>query len=193
MAYPDSWRTWPPDPAIIDGAVRGEDGSVEVLIVAGLPKLIAFYRGMGVAPHDAEDLAADAALAVVRNIGRLRDKDRFEAWFWRVGRSKFYDHLRRKQKPVPSPEREVDYYEPIEAVISSEDHADVRAAFESLSRRDRELLWLREVIGLEYSEISARLPLAEGAIRIAVMRARRRLEAAYLVEHETQTLGAEGQ
>jgi len=40
------------------------------------------------------------------------------------------------------------------------------------------LLWMRDVIGLRYADMAGRLRLSEGSIRIAVMRARRKLESA---------------
>ena len=58
------------------------------------------------------------------------------------------------------------------------EHAEIREAFASLRPRDRELLWLREVVGLGYADIAGRFSLREGAVRIAVMRARQRLEEA---------------
>lgn len=193
MAFPDSWRSWPPDTAIVAAAIRGESDAVEIVVIAGLPKLMAFYRGMGVSTHDAEDLASDAAVAIVRNIERLRDIERFEAWFWRIGRSKFYDHLRRKQKPAPAPERDVDFADPVDAVVNAEDYVALRNAYEALSERDRQLLWMRDVIGLDYAEMTTRLPLAEGAMRIAVMRARRRLEASYVERQEAEISRHQGQ
>jgi DNA-directed RNA polymerase specialized sigma24 family protein len=46
---------------------------------------------------------------------------------------------------------------------------------------------MRDVIGLAYTDISGRLFMREGAIRIAVMRARQRLEQALAeVEEGTQ-------
>jgi DNA-directed RNA polymerase specialized sigma24 family protein len=80
---------------------------------------------------------------------------------------------------VAPPERDISLADPLEAVMISAEHAAVRVAFQGLSERDRELLWMRDVIGLEYEDMAQRLPLREGAIRIAVMRARRRLESAF--------------
>ena len=53
----------------------------------------------------------------------------------------------------------------------ADEHADVRTAFAGLSVRDRELLWMREVAGLPYTDVAGRFSLKQGAARIAVMRA----------------------
>ena len=62
-------------------------------------------------------------------------------------------------------------------VLESE-HEAIRRAFLTLPVRDRELLWMREVVGMEYQDIAGRMSATSGATRVAVMRARRRLEDA---------------
>jgi len=54
----------------------------------------------------------------------------------------------------------------------------MRVSSSELGTRDRGLLWMRDVIGLRYADMAGRLRLSEGSIRIAVMRARRKLESA---------------
>lgn len=147
------------------------------IATAAVPKLVAFYRGQGLRQHDAEDLAGDAIESIVRTLPRLRDAGKFEAWFWRIGRSKFYDHLRRKRKGGPPlTEREEMYDDPSDHLMIADEHSDVRDAFGRLKTRDRELLWMRDVVGLPYSDMAIRLGMTEGALRIGVMRARQRLE-----------------
>ncbi len=148
-----------------------------VIATAAVPKLISFYRGQGIRSHDAEDMASDAIESVVRNLPRLRDAARFESWFWRIARSKFYDYLRGKHKGSPPvTDREATFDDPSDHLLIADEHADVRIAFTSLKPRDRELLWMRDVVGLAYSDIAGRMQLSEGALRIGVMRARQRLE-----------------
>jgi len=175
----DPWRLWPPAPDAVEAAQRGDHQVMTVIATAAVPKLVSFYRGQGIRTHDAEDLAGDAIEAVCRNLPRIRDAARFEAWFWRIARSKFYDHLRLKQRGGPPlTEREEMYDDPSDHLLIADEHADVRVAFAVLRQRDRELLWMRDVVGLPYSDMSGRLKLSEGALRIGVMRARQRLEEA---------------
>jgi RNA polymerase sigma-70 factor (ECF subfamily) len=174
----DSWRIWPPNAAAVEAARNGDQAVMAAIATAAIPKLVAFYRGLGMRRHDAEDLAGDTCEAFVRNLPRLRDPGRFEAWFWRIARSKFYDELRRKKRPLPAPaERDEMFDDPSDIALLTAEHDQVRSAFLALPERDRELLWMREVVGLSYAEMAGRTSLREGAIRIAVMRARRRLEA----------------
>lgn len=173
----DPWRAWPPDAHAVNAAQQGDDDVLTVIATAAIPKLVAFYRGLGLRQHDAEDLAGDTCEAIVRNLPKLKDPSRFEPWFWRIARSKFYDELRRGRKTGPRAlERDEMFDDPSDIAVLSDEHAGIRQAFARLSERDRELLWMREVVGLAYSEMAGRIRMREGAIRIAVMRARNRLE-----------------
>lgn len=174
--YRDNWREWPPVQSDVEAARDGNSPALHFILASAVPKLVAFYRGLGLKPQDAEDLASDACEAIIRYLPRLRDPVTFEAWFWKVARNKFHDHLRRKKRPTPHDGPLVSFELPEERIMVTADHAEVRRAFEHLRLRDRELLWMRDVVGLRYADISGRFRLSEGAIRIAVMRARRRLE-----------------
>lgn len=177
--YREEYLGWPPTLQDVAAAQNGDPARLTAIMASGIPKLFAFYRGLGLKVHDAEDLAADTCEAMVRSIPNLRDPARFEPWFWKVARSKFYDHLRRGYGPDERPaERDEMYDDPSDVAVIADEHHSVRLAFESLRPRDRELLWLRDVTGLAYQDIAGRFQMREGAIRIAVMRARQRLEEA---------------
>lgn len=176
--YRDGWRQWPPVPAEVEAARDGNSTLLHAILASSIPKLVAFYRGLGLAYQDAEDVASDACEAIVKYLPRLRDPVTFEAWFWKIARSKFHDHLRRKHRPAPDQAPDLSFALPDERVILDADHQEIRAAFQQLPLRDRELLWMRDVVGLRYADMAGRLRLSEGAIRIAVMRARQRLETA---------------
>lgn len=129
--------------------------------------------------HDAEDVASDAGESIVRNISKLRDARKFEGWFWQVARSRFYDHLRRKRRSPKGTDRDTDFDSPDDPIVVQADHLLVREAFARLSLRDRELLWMRDVLELPYGDMGRRLFSSEGSMRVAVMRARQRLEEAF--------------
>lgn len=177
----EAWRAWPPLPDEVAAARDGDGDALHRILAAAMPKLVAFFRGLGLRIHDAEDLAADTGEALVRHLGKLRNPSTFETWFWRVARNKFHDYLRRKQLPqetaVSAPQQPPD-----DGLLLAADHHAVREAFLQLRPRDREVLWMRDVVGLDYQEIAGRLRLREGAVRVAVMRARQRLEQALLAD-----------
>jgi RNA polymerase sigma-70 factor (ECF subfamily) len=171
-------RIWPPLPERIVAARNGDRRALGEILTQGFPKLVAFYRAMGLSFADAEDLASEACEGMVRNLRRLREPGAFEGWFWTVARNRLRSRIRRKGRP----ERELDFGsadDPSDLAVLADEHARIRAALAELAPRDRQILWLREVEGLAHEEIGGRLGLATGAVRVAALRARRRLEEIY--------------
>ena len=170
---------WPPDIDVIRLATGGDDRSLSRVLRGGFPRLVAFYLGVGVGRHEAEELAAETCEAVVTRIDRLRAPEAFEAWFWAIARNRLRTLFRRRRAAKPT-DAMVSPSTPEDISMQGDEHRRIRIALDSLSPKDRELLWLREVEGLEYTDIASRLGLTAGTVRVACHRARRRLEAFYL-------------
>jgi RNA polymerase sigma-70 factor, ECF subfamily len=167
---------------MVESARAGDRAALGEILTAGFPKLVSFYRGMGLPHADAEDLAGEAVAGMVRNLRSLRQVDAFEGWFWTVARNRLRSALRVKGRIAYEPAyAPVD--DPAEAAVAGGEYAMIRVALARLSPRDREILWLREVEGLSHDDIARRLALGSGAVRVAALRARRRLEEAYTELH----------
>lgn len=169
---------WPPGAEKVAAARAGERDALGGILIAGFPRLVAFYRGVGLSPADAEDLAAETTEGIVRNLSTLRDVAAFEGWFWTVARNRLRSRLRTLRRTTT----ELAYPmvpDPGDLAVEAEEHVTVRLALARLTERDRMILWLREVEGLEYDEIGGHLSLPGPSVRVAALRARRRLEAAY--------------
>jgi RNA polymerase sigma-70 factor (ECF subfamily) len=158
---------------VVTAARNGDDASLGQLGSAAFRRLIAFFRYSGLEGYEAEELAAETVAVIIGTLHRLRDDASFDAWMWAIGRNQLRGWLRRRTRGALE-----------DAVLLNEEHEGIRTALSSLSRRDRELLWLREVEGLSYEEIGGRLGAATGTVRVACHRARRRLEKAFRGEHE---------
>lgn len=176
--------TWPPPVEVVSAAAGGDSSALTVLLTAGYPRLIAFYVGVGLDRHSAEELAAETCEAVVAGLGKIRAAQAFEAWFWSVARNRLRTLFRRRKTARPT-DAMVSPASPEEVIVERDEHHRIWAALSQLSLKDRQLLWLREVEGLEYSDIGKRLGVSEGAIRVACHRARRRLEAVYMAGDES--------
>jgi RNA polymerase sigma-70 factor (ECF subfamily) len=64
---------------------------------------------------------------------------------------------------------------PSEQAIGRETSERLETALLELDERDRELLVLREICGLSYAELGAKLEIGESSARSAVARAKARL------------------
>jgi RNA polymerase sigma-70 factor, ECF subfamily len=169
---------WPPSHQHVADARDGNSETLGSILLAGFPRLVAFYRGMGLSKADSEELASEAVEGMVKSIRRLREPEAFEGWFWTIARNRLRSRLRRKGRV----ERELEYgpvEDPESIVVIREEHLNIRSALEHLSYRDRQVLWLREVEELSHEEIAIRMQLRPGAVRVAVLRARRRLIEVY--------------
>lgn len=151
-----------------------------VVLGAGHPRLVAFYHGVGMPRELVAEIVGDAMEGMVRNFPKLRDPDAFEGWFWAIARNRMRTSLRRHRSQRRPQDAFVSPSTPEEKVMILEEHSIIRSALLQISPRDRELLWLREVEGLEYDEIGAQLGTATGSVRVACHRARKRLEQAFI-------------
>ncbi len=164
------------------GAAAVEMAFVTIFLALLVTGIIDVGRAIfvSVALADAEDLAGDVCERVVKGLGGLRDPGRFEAWFWSIARNRVRTALRRRRRHDDTYERaNVGIGDPEERAVTRDEHRIVAEAFAALRLRDRQILWLREVQGLTDEEVGVALGMRPGAVRVAAMRARRRLEEAY--------------
>ncbi len=146
---------------------------------AGHPRLVAFFHGVGMPTDLVGEIVSDSLEGMVRAFPKLRDPSAFEGWFWTIARNRMRTAIRRYRSQRVPTDAFVSPSTPEEIVMTSDEHSQIRVALETLPARDRELLWLREVEGLEYDEIGSRLGATVGTIRVACHRARKRLEEVY--------------
>jgi RNA polymerase sigma-70 factor (ECF subfamily) len=170
---------WPPSVAIVEAAARGNRQAMALLLTEGHPRVVAFMRGVGLRQEAAEDVAAEVAEAVVKGLAGLRDPKAFEAWFWSVARNRLRSWFRIQKRDLRLEHVAVAPATPEDWVMDRDDHGRIRQAMAALSLNDRQLLWLREVEGLNYAELATRLGSSAATIRVACHRARHRLQVAY--------------
>lgn len=132
---------------------------------------------------EAEDAVADAALAAWGSRGRLREHDRFEAWFGRIVVNGCRDRLRaRSRRPVAEmPAIEV-------AATTASLGGDFRdgvhqrdamsRAFEALEPDERIVLVLRFWQDLAVDAIAERLAIPSGTVKSRLHHATARLRTA---------------
>lgn len=127
---------------------------------------------------EAEDIAQDALLRAWRKRSTLREADRRNQWLATIVRHEaFRQHAR--PRPEPTPTIELLEGEEDERVLAAVELADLYAALELLSERDRELLEMRYREDLTQSAIAARLGIPEGTVKVRLHRARNKLRRVY--------------
>ncbi|WP_337288654.1 RNA polymerase sigma factor [Candidatus Methylomirabilis sp.] len=159
--------------------------------------------------QDVEDLAQDVFLKAYVAIGRFRPGAPFAPWLRRITVNTCYDHLRRIRRhaeitftDLGDGERDVMHclaekgYLPIET--QSGDQVAVRDLAErildGLAPKDRLVITLREVHGLEIAEVADAIGCSRAAAKVRLWRARRAMQACLqrLIRQEEEMTHREG-
>jgi RNA polymerase sigma-70 factor (ECF subfamily) len=126
---------------------------------------------------EAEDVAQEAYLRMFRGLAGFREEAQFETWMHRIvtncamtalrRRGRFGEVLREEAEDVPVPDR---------AVALAADRDELSRALALLPQGQRTVILLKDVYGLSCREIGEELGIEEGAVKVRLHRARRRLK-----------------
>ena len=122
----------------------------------------------------ADDLAQEAYCRVLTAAAPPTDADRLRRYLFRVATNLYRDHFRRARWDGGSLDEK---HEPAERDSERRLHlrGDVGAVLDVLTPRQRALLWLAYVEGMQHREIAEVLGLSRLSIRPLLFRARRRM------------------
>jgi RNA polymerase sigma-70 factor (ECF subfamily) len=129
--------------------------------------------------HEAEDVAQEAYLRAYRSLRGFRGDARFETWLYRIVSNVAMTHLRRRGRfgDLLSEGQEM----PTEAPRSepredSLEDTEVKRALSQLPHGQRVVVVLKDVYGFSCQEIADQVGVSEGAVKVRLHRARRRLK-----------------
>ena len=164
---------------LLDGAARlaatGNQEARELLIEVTLVKRLAErpIRRVLLDPADVDDAVQNTLIAIAEKIERFQSRSRFTTWLHTVARNEALMVLRRK-KPAGQLEDELGpspgFVQRLSSVVVNEHR--VQRAIASLPERQRLVVELREMQGIDYEEIARRLDVPIGTVRSRINRAR---------------------
>jgi RNA polymerase sigma-70 factor (ECF subfamily) len=142
-------------------------------------------------PTDADDLTQDVLVQVIRKLDGFRGSARFSTWLYTVTRNAAADRFRkeRRRTHVTEEARLQRMIEPEPppgpaAQVERSELADVlRAFFDELPERQRQVFDLAELQGLPSTEVGERLGIDPVSVRVSLMKARRSLRRRILDAH----------
>jgi RNA polymerase sigma-70 factor, ECF subfamily len=165
----------------------GDPVAFRLLVERHQPRVRARAVGFGASPGDVDDIMQESFLRAFLALGRLRDPDRFAAWLCGITVN-VCRGLRRDQAMLVPGWPEPLHPAAVDGLPSAEDldRADaLRAAMASLPAGQR-----RAVAVHYYADLpAAQIPGPEGAARVSLHKARRRLRA-YLTRHRPDLVPA---
>lgn len=126
---------------------------------------------------DAEDVVQEAYLRMFRGLAGFREEARFETWMHRIVVNTALNHLRRRGRFGELLEDEdVEIPAPGRWEEQAVDRDSLERALEVLPPGQRAVLVMKDVYGLSCKEIGDELGIQEGAVKVRLHRARKRLK-----------------
>jgi RNA polymerase sigma-70 factor (ECF subfamily) len=149
---------------VVRAAQRGEPRAVDALVRELTP-----YVGRicgAIALDDGDDAAQEALIAIVRNLGSLREPAAAKAWVRQIA---VREAIRvAKRRPALA-----DGEAMAAADVDLDTVLDVRAVLDQLLPDQRAILVLRDLDGLSEAEVAEQLSVAVGTVKSRLHRARR--------------------
>jgi RNA polymerase sigma-70 factor, ECF subfamily len=172
----------------------GDEGAYAELHERYDARMVALAMSHGLSRAVAQEAVQETWAAVVRNIHAFEGRSALKTWIFRILVNTAAAHAKRERRSIPvaggsgtvielGEARRAAAMPADEHVIWNETLGKLRAAIESLSPVQRNVITLRDVHGWSPEEVRAHLGLTEGNERVLLHRARtqvRRTLSAYL-------------
>jgi RNA polymerase sigma-70 factor (ECF subfamily) len=130
--------------------------------------------------HEAEDVAQEAYLRVHRSLRSFRGESSFRTWLYRVVANVAMSHLRRRGRfgdLGDEPDLVVRVAEtPTDDEASEVDRDELRRALAMLPDAQRVAVLMKDAYGFSCQEIADEMGVSEGAVKVRLHRARKRLK-----------------
>lgn len=150
-------------------------------IVALLPRLRSFARGIAGSRHDGDDLLQAACEKALSRLHQFEVGTRLDRWIMQIVKTTHIDRIRQWQRQRPADlTAEIADVLPFDARIheqteARQDLSIVRAAFAQLPQEQREVMVLVVMEGMSYQDAADALDVPIGTVMSRLARARRKL------------------
>ncbi len=167
------------DSRLVARALAGETRAFEELVRRHLRSAHAVALGVLGNPADADDVCQEAFLTALEKLEECRDPKRFAAWLMRIVRNRALNFRAsrslRQGVPLEEAAEKAGGGDPAQEAERSELRDRLLAALAGLPESQREVVLLHDLEGWRHREIAELLGTSEGAVRVRLHEARRRL------------------
>lgn len=178
---------------LVAQAQHGDHEAFSALMTERIPKLYGI-AGLITGRRDiAEDAVQEALIHAWRDLPRLRDIERFDAWLHRLLVNACHDQGRQQRRQraetTLTDEHHAADRDPAQALAVRD---ELERAFRHLGLGDRKVIVLRHYLGLSTREAATAMGMREGTLKSRLHRAMRSMAAAMEAEEqptETTTRG----
>jgi RNA polymerase sigma-70 factor (ECF subfamily) len=173
--------------SMIERAKAGDPAAFEQMIDCYQRKVISTAWKMLGNREDARDAAQEVFLRVYKYLGAFRVDQDFAAWLYRIIINVCRDHMRRRGRPDLFTSFELEHElgnldahttsEDIEGeAIRSQQHAMIIRALDTLSKKERAAIVLRDMEGLTTEEVARVLGSTQTTVRSHISSARAKIK-----------------
>lgn len=132
---------------------------------------------------DAMDITQEVFLKVYKNIHKFKENSSLSTWVYRITSNVCIDFVRKNKYTVPiTVENEeyifqvVDNTQNIDEIIKNKDlSSEIYNALNKLDENSKQIIIMRDILELSYSEISDILKLESGTVKSRIARSRKKL------------------
>ena len=158
-------------------AAAGDRRALEDLLAGIRPDILRRCTAFLPNPLDAEEACQDTLLAVSRRISGFEGRAKFSTWLYQVTTNACLDTYRRLKRRasvvgIQTPEQAS--HEHTSVVAGT--RVDLLDALEKLDPKFSEPVVLRDVYGLDYTEIARQIGVPEGTIKSRIHEGRKSLQ-----------------
>jgi len=172
-------RNWEEVARLVVEAQAGEADAFRELLVSHRAAVSSTLIACGVRSEDtARDLAQEVALRAWRRLATLEDPRSFTAWIRRIAANAARDHLRRMAvRREDELEQALELAGDDDPYAEAERRSELRLMLAALEDEDAEVveLLVARADGTSVEALALRTGLSEGALKMRLMRARKRL------------------
>ena len=188
----DSAANEPNDLQLVARSQAGDTAAFNELVTRYRSRAFSMIYQMTRNEQDAWDLAQDGFVKAWKSIGRFRGQSSFYTWLYRILMNVTIDSMRRKHiqsgiefddqiglrqiEPgaATAPRAEL---QPAEKISDQEIRGRIDEAIAKLSPEHRAAIVMREIDGLEYTEIAAAMECSLGTVMSRLFYARKKLQS----------------
>ena len=170
---------------IIRRVLDGDHNAFEALVLDNQDNVYNLALKMTYSEEDALDISQEAFLRAYRQLAGFRGESRFSVWLYRLTYNLCIDFLRKRKLTaavsitygddaddncdIEIPDlREL----PEDSVLRKEMKESIAESINELSPQHREIIVLREINGMSYTDLARTLDVSEGTVKSRLARAR---------------------
>ncbi|MCK5242574.1 sigma-70 family RNA polymerase sigma factor [bacterium] len=169
------------DKNLIERTLKGDNEAFDMLVTRYRDRVFSLAYHMLLNSEEAEDIAQEVFVRAYRSLGKFRQESGFFTWLYRIAVNIVYTQAKknaRRRVLYDEALKEREYLQPQSfdspeiPAQSGELREMILRAINQLDHRFRQVIVLKELEGMDVSEVAQILGLPEGTVKSRLFRAR---------------------